>query len=143
MKLRNGPISDRPMEFLIGLLCAQGGITMALLNLSPPSIQNFMPIWMVNLWGATLTLGGVLVLIGILMRYRNDKFVLGLLTERSGYWPLMCGSSIFAIAIIFQAGLRGLFPALTYVTFAGFCTIRHTQISGLVKRLTKLATEDE
>jgi hypothetical protein len=137
------PIAERPMEFFIGFLCLLSGLPMAILGVAPDSATHYMPAYLIRLWGLGLTLGGGCVVAGILIRYSKERFFIGLMVERSGYWPLITGTTVFSIVIIFRAGWDGLFPILTYVAFAVVCWLRQRQIYRLVHRVTKLTSENE
>lgn len=131
-------IVDHPFEILVGFLCLETGLGMLLIGFAPSSATALLPEVLIRVWGLVLALGGTLLLSGIFLRYSKDKFMLGLLVERAGYYPLISGTLAYSVIILVRAGIAGMFPMLTYLVFAAICAIRHRQINYTVRQLRRL-----
>lgn len=131
-------IMDRPFEVLVGFLCVQSGIVMAIFGIAPVSVTATLPAILIHIWGSVLALGGSLLLSGIYARYVREKFLLGLLIERAGYYPLVSGTLAYSAIIIYRAGLDGAFPSMTYLVFATICALRYHRVSTMLRHLRRL-----
>jgi hypothetical protein len=133
---------DRPFEVLVGFLCLEAGLMMAITGISTNAVTALLPVILIRVWGLTLALGGGLLLSGVYLRYFRNKFIEGLLVERAGYYPLISGTLCYSVIIIMQAGWTGTFPAFTYIVFAAVCALRYTRVNQMIQQLRRLEQDE-
>jgi hypothetical protein len=133
-------------ELLIAWLCLGTGLPMALGAPAPMSLQRALPHWLINCWGGTLFLGGLLIVVGIGLRHRHPstaRLATGLRVEVAGLMPLAAGSAVFGIVIAAAGGWRGMFAAGTYVMFAVACLLRSVEVRDAERGLRSAVTRSE
>lgn len=139
-RLRRLRVPDA-FELLIAALCLGSGLTLSLGAPPPSSVQNILPGWLVTCWGATLFLGALLIVIGVLMRHRNvstiSRVLVGLRIERAGLVPLAAASAVFGLVIAVFGGWRGVLASGTYLAFAAACLFRNAEAADAERGLAK------
>jgi hypothetical protein len=128
------------VEFFLAIVAILVGVPVILdpfaLSLVPASIAHLMPVWMVDLWGAQMLLGGGVTIAGIL---KGDFRI-----EQIGVLLLTSGSFIYTLALLFL--LPGSWVAfMTYVLFVLAMAARYWVLGRLIKltgRLSRRAREE-
>lgn len=121
------------VEFFLALICIFAGIPVLLdpitLSLVPSSIAHLLPLWMVDLWGLQLTLGGAGTIFGIV----RDDFRI----EQIGVMLLGAGAFIYMLALV--AFLPGSWVAfITYLFFVLAMVARYWVLGRLIKMTGRL-----
>jgi hypothetical protein len=131
-------------EILIAFICALSGIPLAFsIAPRPTSIVVVLPELARIVWGISLSLGGSLVLVGIIWRYNNPiKFISGLYLERAGLYMLGSSTAVFVLAIIVFAGANGFFSGMTYGAFASACLSRTMLITREISIIREHGTSE-
>jgi hypothetical protein len=100
-----------------------------LLGLSPVSLSNRLPRWIVLEWGLTLGLGGAATLFGMMLSTRGtlhddtEMILRGRIFERVGTGATCTGSMIYGLALL-RLGWSGAAPGAIFVALSLAGTIR-------------------
>lgn len=86
------------------------------LGITPGSVDETYPTWLVITWASATALGAGLSLVG---RY-NEAFRM----ESAGLAFLLSACGIYITAVLWVTGFKGIFPALAYVAIGTGCAIR-------------------
>lgn len=112
------PLLQHPFEVFLGGLCVLSGLPLVLATQpDPASLTATLPWWIVKAWGIELTLGGALIVLGVIwprMRY----------AERAGLTLLAPAAGLYALAIFVNVGRSGLVAASIVLAFALACLLR-------------------
>lgn len=128
---RRFPRVPDAFELLIAYLCVVAGLPLALGAPPPNSIQRILPSWLVHCWGATLFIGGVLIVLGLALRRGApgiSRLLVGLRIEQAGLLPMAAGAAVFSLVITVAAGWPGVFAGGTYLMFAAACLLRTVEV---------------
>lgn len=122
------------VEFFLAVIAVLAGVPVLLdpfsLSLVPSSIAQLMPIWMVDLWGAQMVLGGGTTITGII---KGD-----FRTEQIGVMLLISGAFVYTLALAFL--LPGSWVAFaTYVLFVLAMVARYWVLGRLIKLTGRLS----
>lgn len=96
---------------LIGIINAMSG-----LGLTPRSVNDTYPTWLVIVWASTTALGAGLSLVG--------RYLQAFRMESSGLAFLLSACGIYIIAVLWVIGVNGIFAALAYVAIGTGCAVR-------------------
>lgn len=123
--------------YLVGLVLV-GGLGIVT-NTSNNAITQAMGEPYATIWGLFLTLGGILILLGI---YWPKDAITGLIIERAGLVALGGASLIWSILVVWRVHLNGLFSAL--LTFGLFlaCLAQWWWIDQNVNRVIKAVNDN-
>lgn len=121
------------VEFFLAIIALIAGIPVLIdpiaLSLVPGSLAHLLPVWMVDLWGLQLTLGGIGTIAGI----TGGDFRV----EQIGVMFLMCGAFVYMLAL--ATILPGSFVAFaTYLLFALAMIARYWVLGKLIKLTGRL-----
>jgi hypothetical protein len=121
------------VEFFLAIIAILAGVPVLLdpfsLAFVPASIAQLMPIWMVDLWGLQMVLGGVTTSIGIM---RGDFRI-----EQIGVLLLLAGAFVYMFALLTL--LPGSWVAfITYVLFSLAMLARYWVLGRLIKLTGRL-----
>lgn len=121
------------VEFFLALICVFAGIPVLLdpitLSLVPSSVAHLLPLWMVDLWGLQLVLGGGMTIFGIM----KDDFRI----EQIGVMLLGSGAFVYMLALL--TFLPGSWVAfITYLFFVLAMVARYWVLGRLIKMTGKL-----
>lgn len=121
------------VEFFLALICIFAGLPVLLdpftLSLVPDSVTHLLALWMVDVWGVQLTLGGGLTVFGIV---KDDYRI-----EQIGVLFLGSGAFVYMLALI--AILPGSWVAfITYLFFVLAMIARYWVLGRLIKATGKL-----
>lgn len=121
------------VEFFLAIVAVLTGIPVLLdpftLSLVPGSLAQLVPIWLADLWGLQLLLGGVVTIWGI----TSDDFRI----EQIGVLFLLSGAFIYTIAL--ATILPGSWVAfITYVLFVLAMGARYWVLGRLIKLTGRL-----
>jgi hypothetical protein len=124
------------VELFLAIIALFTGIPVLLdpigLSLVPLSITKLMPVWMVDLWGFQLLIGGLITGTGIL----SGDFRI----EQIGVLLLFAGAFVYTVAL--ATILPGSWVAfITYVLFALSMAARYWVLSKLIKLTRNLMKE--
>jgi len=125
------------VEFFLAIIAILAGIPVLLdpigLSFVPSSLMKLMPLWMVDLWGLQMLLGGVTTSAGII---RRDFRI-----EQIGVLFLLSGAFVYSLALL--TVLPGSWVALvTYVLFVLAMTARYWVLGKLIKLTGRLVKEE-
>jgi hypothetical protein len=110
------PLLREPFALWLAFVCVlTAGLQFAGLG-EPSSVSRLLPAWIIKAWNAEMLVGGLLTMFGIL-RSKPRVLILGL-------QPLGLAALAYSVALLHVAGLRGLFPALITIAFAGACFVK-------------------
>lgn len=121
------------VEFFLAIIAILAGLPVLLdpisLSFVPGSIAQLMPLWMVDLWGAQMLLGGMITSTGIV---KGDFRI-----EQIGVLFLLAGAFVYALALftILPASWVAL---VTYVLFALAMAARYWVLGKLIKLTRRL-----
>jgi hypothetical protein len=122
------------VEFFLALICLFAGIPVLLdpftLSLVPASITHLLPIWMVDLWGLQLVLGGVTTMVGIA---RGDFRI-----EQIGVMLLLGAAFVYTFALMLLLPTSWV-VFITYVLFSLAMFARYWVLGRLIKLTGRLA----
>lgn len=128
-------VSPPDTVFLMFLSATSGALSLTGLSASD-AVQSIVPFWVGVAWGALLTLGAIIALIGIFWR---DP-VTGLEIEAAGRWMLGPASVAYTVALVAYAdGI--FFPALFVLAFGIACMVRLVDISRMLREWKAYASE--
>lgn len=96
--------------FLIGFYNLFTGVV------TPDSVDNTYPLWLIVAWSASVTFGCGLSLVG--------RYVEAFRMESSGLAFLLAACGIYIGAVIWFAGMKGFWSALAYIAIGTGCIIR-------------------
>jgi len=121
------------VEFFLAIVAILTGIPVLLdpftLSLVPSSVAKLLPLWLVDLWGAQLLLGGGITVWGIVA---GDFRI-----EQIGVLLLMSGALVYTIALVTL--LPGSYLAfITYVLFVLAMAARYWVLGRLIKLTGRL-----
>lgn len=121
------------VEFFLAIVALISGLPVLLdpitLSLVPGSIAALLPVWMVDLWGLQLALGGASTIFGIT---KGDFRI-----EQIGVMLLFSGAFVYAIAL--GTLLPGSFVAfVTYLLFILAMAARYWVLGRLIKLTGRL-----
>lgn len=131
-------MSEMPFEVLIVFLCLFSGLPMALGILpSPGSLIRTLPTWGIRLWGATLSIGGFMAIIGLVMSHvdRRRRFIEGMYIEGGGLLMIGAGALVFGLCILVAAGWPAAFSILIYGVMAASCFFRFRTVRRTVRKM--------
>lgn len=127
-------LASSSVEAFLAVLCILAGVPILLQpdSLAPGSLLATLPFYMVYVWAGTLTLGGLLTLIGIAWRvYR---------IEQAGV-ALLCGmAGVYSLALIGMGSSGTFVAALTYALFSLAMGARYLVLDKLARAM-QLARE--
>lgn len=103
-------------EAFVAFLCALSSLAYLGGAPEPRSVDVLLPSWLLFVWGLYLLLGGVLTLAGLIIGRRR--------TEKAGLLLLAGSATVYALAVLFNAGWAGLFPAGITIAFAAAFGVR-------------------
>lgn len=106
---------------------------------APGSVVAHMQPYQVRMWAISLSLGGLLALIGIFWPQKNAKAqATGLTLEQTGL--VICGFAglVYAWTIYATVGLRGLVPMAFVLGFSAASFAQARMIHNAVERALKL-----
>lgn len=128
------------VEFFLAIIAILAGIPVLIdpftLSVVPASIAHLMPVWMVDLWGFQMVLGGAMTIAGIT---RGDFRI-----EQIGVLLLISGSLIYTLALMFLLPVSWV-AFSTYLLFAMAMVARYWVLGKLIKltgRLSKRVIKD-
>jgi hypothetical protein len=107
-------ILQKPFSLLLGFMCAVSGPTYIFGN-QAGSAGKFLPIVLTKSWGFCLTIGGILLVIGIL---RTNPLI-----QRAGLSLLAPTALVYAIILVVYVGITSIFSATIIVAFSLACAI--------------------
>lgn len=121
------------VEFFLAIVAILAGVPVLLdpfsLSLVPQSIAHLMPLWMVDVWGVQMFLGGGITITGIL---KGDFRI-----EQIGVFLLIGGSFIYSLALL--ALLPGSWVAfITYILFGSAMVARYWVLGKLIRLTGRL-----
>lgn len=124
------------VEFFLAIICIFAGIPVLLdpvtLSLVPTSIVHLMPVWMVDLWGGQLVLGGMTTMVGII---KGDFRI-----EQIGVMLLMGAAVVYTIALLtFLPASWVVF--VTYILFSLAMFARYWVLGRLIKLTGRLVRQ--
>lgn len=121
------------VEFFLAILAVLAGVPVLLdpftLSLVPGSVAKLLPVWMVDLWGAQLVLGGSITIWGIA--------IADFRIEQIGVLLLMSGAFVYMIALITLLPTSYL-AFITYVLFVLAMAARYWVLGRLIKLTGRL-----
>lgn len=121
------------VEFFLAIVALISGLPVLLdpisLSLVPGSLAALLPVWMVDLWGFQLALGGTATILGIT---KGDFRI-----EQIGVMLLFSGAFVYSIAL--ATILPGSFVAFTtYILFILAMAARYWVLGRLIKLTGRL-----
>ncbi|WP_204042775.1 hypothetical protein [Acrocarpospora phusangensis] len=112
-------LAEHPFELTFGLLFALVGAAVAFGGITPTSINALLPEWVVRVWGVVQVVAGLLVVVGIVIRYWRPALVLvGLRIERAGHIPFVAATTVYMAVAVAYAGTRALYAGALFLAFA-------------------------
>lgn len=97
----------------VGFLCTLSGIPLLFSYTQAPSFRGVIPVFLQELWGISLTLGGASLLLG----QRRGMYII----ERLGLRLLAYTSLIYATAMVFAYNFRPPVSMAFVLGFSGTC----------------------
>lgn len=132
------PSSRHPFELFTLALCAFVGIPLLIGEARPGSINEALPPWAGDLWGAMLVFGAVTALIGIFWRSR----VTGIVLEQVGLAAVGGGALFYAVVVISTIGMTGAYSVIFVVGFGASCVWRYFQLARYLNTLRAVVSEE-
>lgn len=83
---------------------------------TPASVDQTYPLWLIIAWSAAVSLGCSLSLIG--------RYIQAFRMESSGLAFLLSACGVYVGAVIWVSGVKGIFAALAYIAIGTGCIIR-------------------
>lgn len=148
---RSDPITHastrHPFEVFLLILSIISGLPVALGNVTPGSVSAALSPWAQRTWGAGLTLGAIVCLLGILMTRPNPRAVTvsitGMVIEQVGLVMVGGACMVYVAALIGYVGLDALVPASIVLAYGASCLWRWHQIQRLLILERDLRERDE
>lgn len=122
-----------PFDILLAVMCLFSGIPYLLGAPPAAAIDRQLPEFLFRAWGGCLTLGGILVLVGIF-------FGLTLL-QRAGLSLLAPTAIMYAIVLLIYIKLPAIFSASLLLGFAGACLLKDYTIKIATQSISKIFKE--
>jgi hypothetical protein len=141
-----GMLMDDQFKLFIAFLCMTSGIPLIINAVSAPQVLLVaLSTNGVRFWGATLGLGGFLVVFGIFMRHikARRRYVEGLLIESAGLLSLGPAALVVACLALYVVGTKALFTACLYVAFTLACAARFWAVQVTVKRMREAIDNEQ
>jgi hypothetical protein len=116
----------RPGEWFLAVLCALSGLTILTGAARPTSVARLLPEPIYVAWGACLVIGAASLACG-LASYRRSPggwIVTRVPCYRLGLRLLGLSAALYAVVILYVAGLNAMFAASITTAFAGMCSVR-------------------
>ena len=127
-----------PRAVFILALSVFSGITALALNLAPGSLEQLMPTWAVVAWGALLTLGSAITLLGMLR-----QTVTGIILEQVGCIMVAATTVFYSGVVFYELGSQALQSVGIILAWGLSCVLRYVQLQILINnaaaRAAKLA----
>lgn len=125
-----------PFQLFILVMCVVSGMPTLLGEApTPDSLEASSPLWFVYAWAATLTVGAIVTLVGMVW---TNRFV-GVLIEQVGLVAVGSAAVLYGVVVFlrgFEAGAA--FPASVIVGFGVSCLWRWKQLQRYVKSVLSL-----
>lgn len=125
--------SRHPFELFTLILCVAVGVPALVADARPGSINEALPHWAVDVWGAGLAGGAIVALVGIGWSNR----VTGLILEQVGLVAVGCATLVYAAGALVTVGVTALVPAGIVAAFGLSCLWRWLQIQRDLNRVRK------
>lgn len=97
--------------FLIGLTNILAG-----LGITPSSVTDTYPVWLIEAWAISTALGAGLSLLG--------RYLQAFRMESAGLGFLLSACAIYTTAVLWVNGINAVFAALAYVAIGTGCIVR-------------------
>ncbi|MFI6496921.1 hypothetical protein [Nonomuraea typhae] len=131
-------LAEHPFELLFGVLFLLSGLALALGAVPPTSLNATLPAAVVAAWGVVQLVAGLLIVVGITIRYAKPSLmVLGLRLERAGLWPLAAAVAVYGVAAIGYAGARAIYTAGVLAAVSAACVARALAAGRIEKTIVK------
>lgn len=120
-------LTEDPFRIFFVVLCLLVGVPYVLGVLPPPNaLESALPAVVIRLWGATLVLGSLTTLCGIVMAHalRSRRYIEGLMIEGGGLLVLASPSIVLSLVLVITSGLDAALGISTYAMFATACLYR-------------------
>jgi hypothetical protein len=121
--------ADPRAVFILALSVFSGIVTMALES-GPGTLESLLPKWGVLVWGAILTVGSLVTLVG-LARQTND----GIIAEQVGSVMVGVACIFYSILAIMVVGIGSSQPVVIILAWGLSCLVRWLQLQSLVKKM--------
>lgn len=125
-----------PFEAYLLIACLIQGLAVLTRQAKPTSIEGALSPFLLLLWAALLTLGGVLALAGLF--WPGDPFT-GVEVKRVGLVAVGFGTLAYGVALT-TLGAPGIVVALSNLGFAAACAVRCWQIGRRLRELRRRLT---
>jgi hypothetical protein len=112
------------------------GITAAVLDASPASLEASLPQWALVTWGATLTVGSALTLIGMAIHSLN-----GIITEGIGSVMVGVAAAFYATVALATVGMGAIQIVGWVIGWSIACFVRWIQLRMLIVEALRRASE--
>lgn len=121
-----------PRAVFILALSVFSGLTALALKVAPKSLEALLPHWGLILWGATLTLGSAITLIGMAFQSLN-----GIITEQIGSVMVGAATVFYSGIALFIVGTSSIQNVGIVLAWGLSCFIRWAQLQVLVHNAVK------
>lgn len=128
-----GPHRNYEAAFLMALCVTAGAGSLLHPEQVLPNFERAVPLWVVTCWGASLTVGGAIALVGTLLRPLSS---LGLLVWRLGLLPLAGACVAYPVALVLAGGAAAAERSITIGVFAVVVLLRIRHITRVVRWAT-------
>lgn len=123
-------LRENDFEILASVMCLISGLPLVLGRVKPRSIEALLPPPVVTIWGILLTLGGLLVLVGIAFEARTNfpRKADWLRVKALGLSCLAYACYVYMVCVLGVQPKSGSVVAALLLTFGGICHIREAGI---------------
>lgn len=134
MRLKADPLGEprNPLAVYLLVLCVVSGASLLSGLSTSGSIESELPFAAARIWGAMLTAGAGSTLLG--MFWQGDRRT-GLLIKRTGLLALSNAAFIYALVLIFAAGMNAAFVAGIVLGFGVATAIQFVRINRRVHQI--------
>lgn len=148
---RSDPITHastrHPFEVFLLVLSIVSGLPVMLGNVTPGSVAEALSPWAQKAWGAGLTVGAVVCLLGVLMTRPNPRAVTvsvtGMVIEQVGLVMVGGACLVYAAALVGYVGRGAGVSAAIVLAYGASCLWRWHQIQRLLLLERDLRKRDE
>lgn len=117
-------------EVFTAILCVFSGVPLVLGKVSANSVNAILPVIAAQVWGATLLVGALLTLVGLIIANAVDgpgalhRMITGHKIERLGLLALAWAGGLYGTTILFTNHLGGFVATMLIYVFALTCLVR-------------------
>lgn len=129
--------ADPRIVFLLAL-CVFSGLTSLSLQAGPESLESLLPTWAVVSWGAVLTGGSLIAMIGVM----RDDFD-GILMEQVGSVAVGVSTIFYGVIAISIAGQGAIMPVGIIISWGLACLVRWVQLQLLINKAYRRKVETQ